>query len=109
MLAAEGLAGSRITARSGSRGRVLDVLVVESHGLDDASWRGVEELLRDDPLLELVVVASEPSVHDAVETVRSGAYTVLQYPVSGEELSAAVIAAGRRKRRAAQRLSQIGV
>ena len=107
MLAGEGVAALRMAPTAAAEPHDLDVIVVESTGLDDPLWRTVEALRRDDPLVELVVVTSEPDVHDAVETVRSGAYTVLQYPVTGEELAAAVVAAGRRKRRATRRIHQI--
>ena len=106
-LAGEGLFAVRLAPAQAAGSTGLDVVVVESSGLDDPLWRTAEALRLDDPLVELVVVTSEPDVHDAVETVRSGAYTVLQYPVSGEELAAAVVAAGRRKRRARRRINQI--
>lgn len=105
MLAGDGMTALRVIPATVVGG--LDVVVVESPGLGDPLWQAVEALHREDPLVEVVVVTSEPDVHDAVETVRSGAFTVLQYPVTGEELTEAVLAAGRRKRRATRRIDQI--
>lgn len=105
MLAGDGMTALRVIPPTVVGG--LDVVVVESPGLGDPLWQAVEALHREDPLVEVVVVTSEPDVHDAVETVRSGAFTVLQYPVTGEELTGAVLDAGRRKRRATRRIDQI--
>ena len=109
ILAGEGLRALRLepAAAAASGPTEVDVVVLESPGPGDPLWGAAEALRKHDPLVELVVVTSDPDVRDAVETVRSGAFTVLEYPVSGQELAGAVLAAGRRKLRAARRIDQI--
>lgn len=84
-----------------------DVVLVEIHGLDSSEWRLLEDVRRREPLVEVVAISSDPVVEDAVCALREGVYSVLQYPVSSEQLADTITRAVARKRRAEGRLREL--
>lgn len=84
-----------------------DVVLVEIHGLDSSEWRLLEDVRRREPLVEVVAISSDPVVEDAVCALREGVYSVLQYPVSSEQLADTITRAMARKRRAEGRLREL--
>jgi FixJ family two-component response regulator len=86
---------------------LADVLVLETCGLGDPEWSLVHRLLEASPLMEVVEISTDADVGQAVEELRSGVFAVFAYPVSDEDLAAAIVGAAARKRRAEERLRAI--
>ncbi|MFH1176923.1 MAG: hypothetical protein V1750_05910 [Acidobacteriota bacterium] len=76
----------------------VDVLLVETHGLDDADWALIEEVRDRAPLIEIIAISSDPQVENAVQALRSGVFEILTYPVSDSHLVNAITSACSRKR-----------
>ena len=85
----------------------IDVLVLDISGLAIDEVELVVRLQRFEPLIEVVAIAGDSPVADAVKALRSGVFTVLQHPVPTAGLLDAIIQAGRRHRRAWVRLAEL--
>lgn len=84
-----------------------DVVVVDADRLQEDDWDALDRLRTEAPLVEVVLLSDAPGVPGAVRALRSGVFAVLQHPVTGEELIAAVCAAAERKRRAERRIREL--
>lgn len=85
----------------------LDVVVAEIHGVDDAEWQTIETIRASCPLVEVVAISSAPEITHAVAAMRAGAYDVLGYPVTCDQLAEVVTRAGSRKRHGEARLREL--
>jgi DNA-binding NtrC family response regulator len=85
----------------------LDVLVLDTDSLAPTDLEWVEAVHRDRPLVEVLAIAGDSSVADAVRALRAGVFTVLQHPVADTLLAEALLAAGRRHRHARARLDAL--
>ena len=85
----------------------VDVLVLDISGLAIDEVELVACLQQFEPLIEVVAIAGDSPVADAVKALRSGVFTVLQHPVPTARLLDAIIQAGRRHRRAWVRLAEL--
>lgn len=86
----------------------IDVLLVETEGLTDAEWDLLEAMREESPVTEVIAISSEPLLEDAVQALRAGAFSVLEYPVSSGQLVNEISKACARKRHGEQRLRQLG-
>jgi DNA-binding NtrC family response regulator len=86
----------------------VDVLLVETYGLGEAQRELLDSLHEAAPLVEVVAISSDPGVEDAVQALRAGVFTVLEYPVSSDVIVTEVTLACERRRRAEQRIRQLG-
>jgi DNA-binding NtrC family response regulator len=82
----------------------IDVVLVETHGLDDAAWALIEAIREGAPLVEVIAISSGPLVDRAVQALRLGVFSILSYPVSDDQLTSEVKRACARKRRGEARL-----
>jgi DNA-binding NtrC family response regulator len=82
----------------------VDVLVLDTDSLTAADLERAGGLQRANPLVEVVAIAGDSPVADAVKALRAGVFTVLQHPVADGLLVEALVAAGRRHRHARARL-----
>jgi two-component system, NtrC family, sensor histidine kinase HydH len=82
----------------------IDVVLVETHELDDTVWAAVETARERAPLIEIVAISSGPLVDSAVEALRNGVFAFLTYPVSDVQLLNEITRACARKRRGEERL-----
>jgi DNA-binding NtrC family response regulator len=82
----------------------IDVVLVETHGLDDAAWAVVELVRERAPLIEIIAISSEPMVDSAVEALRNGVFSILTYPVTDGQLVNEITRACARKRHGEARL-----
>jgi DNA-binding NtrC family response regulator len=85
----------------------VDVLIVDSGSLTASDLATVDTLHASHPLVEVLAIAGDSSVADAVRALRAGAFTVLQHPVSDARLVEALLAAGQRHRHARARLEAL--
>jgi DNA-binding NtrC family response regulator len=85
----------------------VDVMLVEATGLSPDDWRGLDRVRQRSPLVELVLIAADPQVREAVSALRSGVFAVLQHPISGPELARTLVSACTRKRHAEARIWQL--
>ena len=85
----------------------LEVMVLDTESLAPSDLEWVEAVHRDWPLVEVLTIAGEPSVAEAVRALRTGVFTVLQHPVADALLAEALLAAGRRHRHARARLDAL--
>lgn len=85
----------------------IDVLVLDTDGLTAADLELAAGLQRRHPLVEVVAIAGDSPVADAVKALRAGVFTVLQHPVADGLLVEALVAAGRRHRHARERLEEL--
>ncbi len=85
----------------------LEVLVLDTESLAPSDLEWVEAVHRARPLVEVLAIAGEPSVAEAVRALRAGVFTVLQHPVADALLAEALRAAGRRHRHAKARLDAL--
>jgi DNA-binding NtrC family response regulator len=108
-LAAEGMQVTRPSVPAGGLASVpdsseLDVVLVETHGLDDADWAVIELVRESAPLIEVIAISSGPLVDRAVQALRLGVFSILPYPVSDAQLVNEIALACARKRRGEARL-----
>ena len=82
----------------------IDVVIVETHGLDETDWALVELVRERAPLIEIIAISAGPLVDAAVEALRSGVFSILAYPVTDDQLMRDVARACARKRRGEARL-----
>ncbi len=87
--------------------RPIEVLVVDADRLDGDDWSALDALRAIAPLVELVLLADDPDVEGAVRALRSGVFAVLEHPVFGDELVAAVAGAAERHARARRRIREL--
>jgi DNA-binding NtrC family response regulator len=108
-LARRGMAVLRLTGEPAGPETLapIDVLLVETHGLASGEWELIDGIRQAAPLVEVVAISSEPVVRDAVGALRSGAFAVLEYPVSSEQLEQTIRDAAGRKRRAQARILEL--
>lgn len=85
----------------------VEVLVLDTDSLTGRDLERAEDLRRERPLVEVLAIAGDSPVADAVRALRAGAFTVLQHPVADATLAQALTAAGRRHRRAKARLTAL--
>jgi DNA-binding NtrC family response regulator len=85
----------------------VDVLVLDTDSLTASDLERAASLRRHHPLVEVVAVAGDSPVSEAVKALRTGVFTVLQHPVADGLLVEALVAAGRRHRHARMRLEQL--
>ena len=92
----------RATALAG-----VDVLVLDTESLTAGDLATTASLRRSFPLVEVVAIAGDSAVADAVRALRDGVFTVLQHPVADGELLESLVAAGRRHRHAQARFQEL--
>jgi DNA-binding NtrC family response regulator len=85
----------------------VDVLVLDTDSLTASDLELATDLQRGHPLVEVVAIAGDSPVADAVKALRAGVFTVLQHPVADGTLVEVLIAAGRRHRHARERLAEL--
>jgi DNA-binding NtrC family response regulator len=85
----------------------VEVLVLDTDSLTGPDFEWVESLKRDQPLVEVLAIAGDSTVTDAVRALRAGAFAVLQHPVPDPLLIDELVAAGRRHRHARKRLDEL--
>lgn len=85
----------------------IDVLVVDSDALWADDLDSVNRLRASWPLVEVVAVAGDLPVEEAVEALRAGVFSVLQHPVTDDVLVATIAEAARRYRRGRTRLEEL--
>ena len=85
----------------------VDVLVLDTDTLTDSDLERVAIAQQSQPLVEVVAVAGDSAVAEAVKALRAGVFTVLQHPVADGLLVEALVAAGRRHRHARERLEEL--
>ncbi len=85
----------------------VEVLVLDTDGLTRLDLEWAEDLRSDHPLVEVLAIAGDSPVADAVRALRAGAFTVLQHPVADSLLVEALVAAGRRHRHARSRIEAL--
>ena len=85
----------------------VEVLVLDTDSLTGPDFEWVESLKRDQPLVEVLAIAGDSAVADAVRALRAGAFAVLQHPVPDSLLIDELVAAGRRHRHARKRLDEL--
>lgn len=85
----------------------VDVLVLDTDSLTPSDLERAASLRSHHPLVEVVAIAGDSPVSDAVKALRTGVFTVLQHPVADGLLVEALVAAGRRHRHAQIRLEQL--
>lgn len=85
----------------------VEVALIDADRIDDEDLAAIERLRAADPLLELVLLAGGPDVEEAVRALRSGVFAVLEHPVSGDEVAAAIAAAAERHARARRRIREL--
>lgn len=93
--------------RPGASLEGIDVLVLDTESLTSADLELAADQRRDHPLVEVVAIAGESQVADAVRALRAGVFTVLQHPVADGTLVETLSAAGRRHRSARARLAEL--
>ncbi len=108
-LVAEGMQVTRPPAPAGGFASVpdsseIDVVLVETYGLDDAAWALIELVRERAPLIEVIAISSGPLVDRAVQALRLGVFSILSYPVSDDQLVSEITRACARKRRGEARL-----
>ena len=85
----------------------VDVLVLDTESLTAEDLAATAGLRRSFPLVEVVAIAGDSAVADAVRALRDGVFTVLQHPVADGELLESLVAAGRRHRHAQARFQEL--
>lgn len=85
----------------------VDVLLLDTESLGAPDLDLAAAMQHANPLVEVVALAGSSTVADAVKALRAGVFTVLQHPVADGLLVEALLAAGRRHRRACQRLEEL--
>jgi two-component system, NtrC family, response regulator GlrR len=82
----------------------IDVLLVEIHAPGDRESSLVDLVRERSPMVEIVVISSDPDVEDAIQALRRGVFAVLTYPVDDDHLVGAITDAFARKRRGEERI-----
>ncbi|HEY3359288.1 MAG TPA: hypothetical protein VGQ83_38925 [Polyangia bacterium] len=85
----------------------FDVVLIDSPDLGEAEWTLVARVRARSPMMEIVIIAADGAVDNAVLAVRTGVFAVLPSPVTREQLRTAVAGAHRRKRRGEQRIAAL--
>ncbi len=85
----------------------VDVVLVETHELEQGGWDLLEEIREAAPLVEVVAISSLPAIRESVCAMRTGVFAVLQYPVTGADLERTIVEACKRKRRAEKRIKKL--
>ncbi|HOC43880.1 MAG TPA: hypothetical protein PKJ99_12765 [Thermoanaerobaculales bacterium] len=85
----------------------VDVVVLDTQSLTSADLATAQSMRRSFPLVEVVAIAGDSPVADAVRALRDGVFTVLQHPVAGDLLLESLVAAGRRHRHAQARFEEL--
>jgi DNA-binding NtrC family response regulator len=85
----------------------VDVLLLDTDSLTAEDLALAAALRRSVPLVEVVALAGDSPVADAVRALRDGVFTVLQHPVADGLLLESLVAAGRRHRHAQARFEEL--
>ena len=78
--------------------RDVDVLVIDLNDMTEPECAFLDGIRENSPMVEIVVITSDPTVRDAVDVFRSGVFAVIRYPFSDDQIVDVVLRAGRRKR-----------
>jgi len=104
--AALGSSMAIVPCRGGDDLENADVVVLENVDHEEEE-RLIARLRRTAPLAEVVVIATQRPVEEAMSTLRAGVFAVLIHPVAIVDLVNAITGALARKRRAEARIRQL--